>query len=34
MTEIERLQQAIAGLEAQRAVLGEAVVEGGLAPLR
>lgn len=34
MTEIERLQQAIAALEAQRAVLGEAVVEAGLAPMR
>ncbi len=34
MTEIERLQQAIAALEAQRDLLGEAVVEAGLAPMR
>jgi class 3 adenylate cyclase/Tfp pilus assembly protein PilF len=34
MSEIEQLEQAIAALEAQRAVLGEAVVETALAPLK
>jgi len=34
MTEIEQLTQAIAALEAQRALLGEAVVEAALAPMR
>ncbi len=34
MTESERLEQAIAALEAQRTLLGDAVVETALAPLR
>ncbi|MBN1262195.1 MAG: tetratricopeptide repeat protein [Anaerolineae bacterium] len=34
MTECEQLEQAIAALEAQRAILGDAVVEAGLAPMR
>jgi class 3 adenylate cyclase/tetratricopeptide (TPR) repeat protein len=34
MTEREKLEQAIAALEAQRAVLGDAVVDMALAPLR
>jgi class 3 adenylate cyclase len=32
--EAERLEQAIAALEAQRSALGDAVVEAGLAPMR
>ncbi len=32
--EIERLERAMAALEAQRAALGDAVVEAGLAPMR
>lgn len=34
MTEIEQLEQAIAALEAQRAMLGDAVVDAALAPMR
>jgi len=34
MTEREQLEQAIAALEAQRAVLGDAVVNAALAPMR
>ena len=34
MTEIEQLQQAIATLDAQRAILGDAVVNAALAPMR
>jgi class 3 adenylate cyclase/tetratricopeptide (TPR) repeat protein len=34
MTEREQLEQAIAALEAQRALLGEAVVNAALAPMR
>lgn len=34
MTEIEQLTQAIAALEARRALLGKAVVEAALAPMR
>lgn len=34
MAEIDEIQRAIAALEAQRAVLGDAVVETALAPLR
>ena len=34
MTELEQLEQAIAALEAQRAVLGDAVVNTALAPMR
>ncbi|HYF62214.1 MAG TPA: adenylate/guanylate cyclase domain-containing protein [Herpetosiphonaceae bacterium] len=34
MSDIERLEQAIAALEAQRALLGDAVVEAGQAPIR
>jgi predicted ATPase/class 3 adenylate cyclase len=34
MGELEQLQQAIAALDAQRAVLGDAVVEAALAPMR
>lgn len=34
MTELEKLEQGLAVLEAQRAVLGEAVVEAMLAPIR
>ncbi|HNZ13995.1 MAG TPA: adenylate/guanylate cyclase domain-containing protein, partial [Anaerolineaceae bacterium] len=34
MNEIESLEQAIQALETQRALLGDAVVEAGLAPMR
>src|SRR4030066_174531 len=34
MSEQEQLEQAIAALEAQRAILGDAVVNTALAPLR
>ena len=34
MTEREQLAQAIAALEAQRAILGDAVVEAALGPMR
>ena len=34
MTELEKLTQAIAAIEAQRAILGEAVVEAALGPMR
>ena len=34
MTETEQLEQAIAALEAQRAILGDAVVNTALAPMR
>ena len=33
-TDLDHLEQAVAALEAQRAVLGDAVVEAGLAPMR
>ena len=33
MTEREQLEQAIAALEAQRAILGDAVVEAALGPM-
>jgi class 3 adenylate cyclase len=33
-TEVQQLQAAVAGLEAQRALLGDAVAEAALAPLR
>jgi class 3 adenylate cyclase len=34
MTELEQLEQAIATLEGQRAILGDAVVDAALAPMR
>jgi hypothetical protein len=34
MTEREQLEQAIAALEGQRALLGDAVVDAGIAPIR
>ena len=34
MEELERLQQAIAALDAQRSVLGQVTVETALGPLR
>ena len=34
MTEREQLTQTIAALEAQRAILGDAVVEAALGPMR
>src|SRR5262245_26875829 len=34
VTEREQLEQAIAALEAQRALLGDGVIEAGLAPMR
>ena len=34
MTEQEQLEQAIAALDAQRAFLGDAVVNAALAPMR
>jgi hypothetical protein len=34
MNEREQLEQAIQALEAQRAVLGDAVVEAALGPMR
>ena len=34
MTEREQLEQAVAALEAQRAIMGDAVVEAALGPMR
>ena len=34
MSELDRLRQAIAALETQRAVLGDAIVDAALAPMR
>src|SRR5436309_2699138 len=34
MTELQKLEQAITALEAQRAILGDSIVETALAPLR
>ncbi|MCW5853643.1 MAG: hypothetical protein KIT87_26490, partial [Anaerolineae bacterium] len=34
MSEIAQLEQAIAALEAQRAILGDAIVNTALAPMR
>ena len=34
MNEIDQLEQALAALEGQRALLGDAIVDAGLAPIR